>query len=253
MEYVEFLRVRRSLTWHLGILAVLTLAVLGFGHHTAINIDSGGGTSRIVSGMSLPLMGLVPIAMFFGAIFASGAGTSLNREFTLRDLAWTKPVARHTVALRYIAVDIAAVALVYALTMLACVVALWRLGVTPVVDADSFGYIVFGLGVSVMWYALVQISTCLLPPRGLSLAGILWPVALLDIGLCQVAGTTGTIAHVLAIVNPLAYMSGVAFDAHGVTDTSIWQQSADERALAVWFFSALFCALAVALWPRREA
>ena len=67
------------------------------------------------------------------------------------------------------------------------------------------------------------------------------------------AGGGGAIAHALAIVNPLAYMSGVAFDGHGAIEKSIWQQPADERALAVWFFAALFCALAVTLWPRREA
>jgi hypothetical protein len=253
MEYVEFLRVRRTLAWHLGILALLTIAALAFGHHAAINIEDGTASSRLVSGMSVPLFGLVPIAMLFAAIYASSAGTSLNREFTVRDLAWTKPIGRNALALRYIAVDVAAVAVVYAFSMLAILVALAWFGITPVVAADSFGYVVFGLGVSVMWYALVQIATCLLPPRGLSLAGILWPVALVDIGLCQVGGPTGVVAHALAIVNPLAYMSGVAFDARGPSDNSIWQQPADERALAVWFFSVLFCALAVTLWPRREA
>jgi hypothetical protein len=253
MEYVEFLRVRRSLSWHLGILGLLTLAILVFGHHAAINIDDGDSTSRIASGMMVPLMALTPVAMFFAAIYASTAGTSLNREFMVRDLAWTKPIARNALALRYIAVDVAAVALVYVLALLAIVVALARFGVTVVPDAEAFGYIVFGLGVSVMWYALVQVTTCLLPPRGLALAGILWPIALVDIGLCRLSGTTGTIAHVFAIVNPLAYMSGVAFDAHGATEKAIWQMPADERALAVWFFSALFCAVAVTLWPRREA
>jgi hypothetical protein len=253
MEYAEFLRVRRSLAWHLGVVGLLTLAALMFGHHATITIDGGGGSSRIASGMSVPFMALVPIGMFFAAIYASSAGTSLNREFTVRDIAWTKPVPRSALALRYIAVDVAAVSLVYVVTMLAIVVALLRWGVTPVVDADSFGYVVFGLGVSVMWYALVQIATCLLPPRGLALAGILWPISLLDIGLCQVAGPIGTVAHALAVVNPLAYMSGVAFDEHGAVDNSIWHQSTDERALAVWFFAALFCLLAVTLWPRREA
>jgi hypothetical protein len=253
MEYVEFLRVKRSLAWHLGVLGLLTLAAIVFGHHTTITIDGGGGTSRIASGMSVPLMALAPIAMFFAAIYASSAGTSLNREFMVRDIAWTKPVARNVLALRYVAVDVAAVSLVYVLSVLAVLVALLRFGVTPLVDQDSFSYLVFGLGVSVMWYALVQIATCLLPPRGLALAGILWPIALLDIGLCQIGGPTGGVAHALAIVNPLAYMSGVAFDAHGATDNSIWQQPADERALAVWFFAVLFCALAVTLWPRREA
>jgi hypothetical protein len=253
MEYVEFLRVRRSLTWHLGILGLLTLAVLVFGHHTSITIDDGESASRVAAGMSVPLMALAPIAMFFAAIYASTAGTSLNREFMVRDLAWTKPIARNALALRYIAVDLAAVALVYALSLLAILAALTKFGVATVADAQSFEYLVFGLGVSVMWYGLVQVTTCLLPPRGLALAGILWPVALVDVGLCRVDGTTGLVAHAVAIFNPLAYMSGVTFDGHGATEKSIWQLPADERALAVWFFAALFCAVAIAVWPRREA
>lgn len=252
MEYVEFLRVRRSLTWHLGVLGLLTLAVLVFGHHTSINIDSGGASSRLVSGMTVPLGALVPVAMLFAAIYASTAGTSLNREYTVRDLAWTKPVARNLLALRYIAVDVAAVALVFALGILAIVAVLARLGITPVIDTSFFGYAALGLGVSVMWYALVQLATCLLPPRGLALAGILWPVALLDIGLTQVGGSTGAIAHAVAIANPLAYMTGVQFDANGAMDNSVWQLPPDERALAAWCLAALFCALAVTLWPRRQ-
>src|SRR5665213_1459293 len=98
MVYVEFLRVRRTLKWHLGILAAVTLLVLYFGHDTNLVVN---GHSEVFAGMPVPLGALSVIAAFFAAIYASSLGSSLNRENPMRDISWTKPIPRSRIALQY--------------------------------------------------------------------------------------------------------------------------------------------------------
>jgi hypothetical protein len=250
MAYVEFLRARRALTWHLGILAVILLFVLYFGHSTTVTID---GSPKFLAGMGVPLSALTPIAMFFAAIYSSSAGTSLNRENLTRDISWTKPVPRTLMALQFIAIDIVAIAIVFSLTMAAVLVELYRMHFVPVFDAGFGVQLVLGLGVGVMWYALLQLMTCYFGPGARAAVGILWPVALLALGLTKVGGAIGAIAWALDIINPLAYMSGVTFDGHGPHQNSIWNLPAEQSALVVWLFSVFFLAIALAIWPRKEA
>jgi hypothetical protein len=203
--------------------------------------------------MHVALAWMVPIGMFYAAIFASSAGGSLNREFGLRDIAWTKPLPRAALALRYVLIDVAAVALLFALTMAVVVVLLERIAVTPYVDAAFVTTALLGCGVSVMWYAVVQVLSCRIPPQGLAVGGILWPVALLALGLAGLHNIAGTIARVLDVVNPLAYMNGVTFNSHTAAVQSLWRLPDAEGALIVWGFSIAFCAVAIVLWIRREA
>ena len=250
MAYVEFLRARRALSWHLGILAVVTLLMLYFGHATTIDIN---GQSAFASGMIVPFGALAPIAMFFAAIYASTAGGSLNRENDTRDLSWTKPVSRTLIALQFVLIDVAAVALVFVLTMLAVLAVLLRLHFVPVADPTLVPQLLLGVGVSVMWYALIQVLTCSFGPGARSVGGILWPVALVGLGMSKVPGTLGVVARAFDVINPLAYMSGVSFDATGAHQNSVSMLPLETRALCVWLFAALFCAIAVAVWPRQEA
>jgi hypothetical protein len=253
MELVEFLRIRKSLLWHVGILAALVLLTFVLGQTGDVKVESDGTTSRIGSGMTLPLSALASIAMFYGAIFASSAGTSLNRENATRELSWTKPLSRTIIALRYVLIDAAAVVLVFALTLLAIAVVLAYHHVTPAIDPGIGTAFALGLGVSLMWYALVQALTFALPPGGRAIGGIMWPVALLCAGLAQVGGPTGVIARAIDVINPLAYMSGVTFASNGAHTNTVFQGPMELRAVMVWAFSIAFCAIAVALWPRQEA
>ena len=250
MVYVEFLRARRSLAWHAGILAAITLLILYFGHDTAIDVN---GAPAVVTGMPVPLGALAVIAMVFAAIYGSSAGTSLNRENLTRDISWTKPVARTLVALQFVIVDIAAIALVFVLTMLAVLAVLARMHIVPVAGATLAPDLVLGLGVGVMWYALIQVLTCALGPSGRSISGILWPVAFVALGLGKVPGVLGAIARAFDVINPLAYMGGFSSDSGGVHQQALWVLPVETRALAVWLFAALFCAIAIAVWPRKEA
>jgi hypothetical protein len=250
MVYVEFLRVGRTLKWHLGILAVVTLLVLYFGHNTTVNVN---GHSELYSGMEVPLGVLSVIATFFASIYASSLGSSLNRENPMRDISWTKPISRSRLALQYIVTDIAAIVLVFALTMVAVIIGILRLQFVPGVEVGFIPHIVLGLGVAVMWYALLQLITFWLPASARSAGGILWPVAFVAIALAKVPGTLGATARVLDIINPIAYMDGMISDSSGVHQVSLSQFPLEERALIVWLFSALFCAIVIALWPKKEA
>ena len=255
MEYAEFLRVRGTIKWHLGILAAVLLIGLIFGHRLTVDVNDPAGShlATVGSGMRVALAWMAPLGMFYAAIFASSAGGSLNREFALRDIAWTKPLSRSALALRYVLVDVAAVALLYVLTLAAVAVLLLRFGAAPYVDAGFAAPALLGCGVSVMWYALVQVLSCRFPPSGIAVGGILWPVALLSLGLADLHNVVGIAARALDVINPLAYMNGVTVGSHGAVVESLWRLPAAESALIVWGFSVAFCALAIALWIRREA
>ncbi len=250
MAYVEFLRVRRSLTWHAGVLLAIMLVALSFSHDTTVSVN---GQAALVPGMGIPLGMLAPIGTFFAAIYGTSLGTSLNRENAMRDISWTKPIARGAIALQYVLIDIAGVAIAFALTMLAVLAVLLRIHIAPVIDASTVPLLVLALGVGVMWYALVQVITFGLPAGGRSLSGILWPVALVAYGLGKVPGTVGDAARTLDIINPLAYIGGIAINAAGAHQEALWQLPVEARALCVWLFAGAFCAVAIGLWPHKEA
>jgi hypothetical protein len=250
MVYVEFLRVRRTLTWHAGILAAVTLLILFFGHTSNVIVD---GSAVVTPGMPVPLGALTTIAMFFSAVYGSSIGTSLNRENTVRDISWTKPISRTLIALQYILTDIAGLVIVFVLTMLVVIIALLRLHFVPVFDSTLPSLTILAIGVSVMWYGLIQALTFWFPPGARSGGGLLWPVAFVLLGLSKVPGVTGAIARALDVINPLAYMSGVTFNSSGAHQNAVWDLPIDERGLIVWLFAALFCTIAITLWPRKEA
>jgi hypothetical protein len=250
MAYAEFLRARKSLAWHAAILAALTLAILYFAGDSHVHID---GSVSMTSGMALPLSQLAPIGMFFAAIFASSQGASLNRENATRDISWTKPVPRSVLALQYIAIDVAVIVIAFVLTMLAVAIVLLRAHVTPVVDPEFATLMILGAGVAVMWYALIQLLTFWFPAGARSIAGIIWPVALLALGLARVHGPLGAVTRAIDVINPLAYMSGVQFSSNGTQQQAITTLPLELRPLAVWLFAALFCAIVVTLWPKKEA
>jgi hypothetical protein len=254
MEYVEFLRVRRSLLWHAGILAVIVLAIIALGQNTTVNINgTGGGTTHLTAGLQLPIGVLATIGGFFGAIYASSLGTSLNRESLTRDLSWTKPLSRTLLAVRYMLVDVAGVVIGFAIAIVAALAVIVHLQMVPVIDASTPVQLVLGAGIGVMWYALLQLLTCAFPPGARVLAGILWPVAIVLEGLGDLRGTLGAVVRGLNVLNPLAYLNDMIGAKPDQAETMIRQIPLEVRALTVWLLALLFCAIAVAVWPRKEA
>jgi hypothetical protein len=250
MIYVEYLRVRTSLAWHAGILGALLLLILWTNHDSSVTVN---GHQAVTAGVPISIGLLAEIAMFFAAIYASSVGASLNRENSTRDISWTKPISRTLLALQYVLVDLAGVTIAFAIALLAAVAVVIRIGAVPVFDATVVPQVFLGLGVAAMWYALIQVLTFWFGGGARAVGGILWPVALVALGLAKVPGVYGAAARMLDILNPLAYMSGVSVSDSGAHDQSLWTIPAEPRAIVVWMFTALFCAIAITLWRRKEA
>jgi hypothetical protein len=252
MIYVEYLRARTALAWHAGALGVLLLLILSTNHRTAVMVD---GHPAVTAGLPIALSWLVPIAVFFGAIYASSVGASLNRENATRDISWTKPIPRMALAAQFVLVDLAGVAIAFTLAMLAAIAVVARIGAVPLFDPPFVPQLVLGLGVAAMWYALIQVLTFWLGSGARVAGGILWPVALIALGIAHVPGPYGALARALDVINPFAYVSGFAVTASGSghAESMLGSLPVEERALIVWFFTAVFCGIAVTLWPRKEA
>lgn len=254
MEYVEFWRVRRSLLWHAGILAVIVVVIVSLPQVGTVHVTGPSGSTSFAPGQGAPLSVIAAMAAFFAAIYASSVGTSLNRENGMRDLSWTKPLTRTALALRYIILDLAGVVIAFAIALVAlCSIAAY-MHFPAYLDGPAPVQIALGIGVGAMWYGLLQVLTCVAPPGARSLAGILWPIAIAVGALSQLAGSFGAIMRVLDVANPLHYLSttSIGGGTHSATAAQAGLPS-DERLLIVWCFTLAFCALAVILWPRKEA
>jgi hypothetical protein len=242
MEYVELLRVRRSLIWNAGILAVVVIGILALGGDSTIHVN--GGTTRIAAGASLPLGVIATIGAFLAAIYASSIGTSLNRESTTRDISWTKPVSRTVLAIRFVAIDLAGVLIAFAVAIILICLALAYLHVSVAADTDAPGQLVLGCGIGAMWYGLLQVLTCGFGSGARAMAGILWPISLVCQGLAELGGGVGQTMRAIDVLNPIGYLDAIAKPAAGGPEMA---------APLVWFFALAFCALAIVIWPRREA
>ncbi|HEV8022203.1 MAG TPA: hypothetical protein VGP41_13105 [Candidatus Lustribacter sp.] len=252
MEFVEFWRVRRSLLWFAGSVAAIVVLFLMLPQVGTVHVNGPGVSSSFPPGTGVPLGTLASLAAFFAAIYASIVGTSLNRENSTRELSWTKPLTRTLLALRYVLIDLAGVAIAFAIAVAAGAAIATYMHFPPYVDAEAPVQIVLGIGVGAMWYGLLQVLTCVAPAGARSLGGILWPVAFVVAGLSQVPGSIGAIMRAIDVLNPLHYMSSAS--SHGTTmSMGPAELPADERALIAWCFAVAFCAIAIALWPRKEA
>jgi hypothetical protein len=259
VAYIEFLRIRKSLMWHIGILALVAIGImlLGAGHADTEVIVNGSSrsASQMVAGMTVPLSAAAGIAAFFGAIFASTCGTSFNRESMTRDISWTKPISRMMLALQFAIVDIAGVIVAYFAAFAVIVIVLLRYHVAPFFD-DAFAVeLALGIGIGTMWYGLLQLITCMLGSGARAMAGILWPIAFVLIPLKQLDNGVGVLARILDVINPLAYMSstqsGSGRGIHVVASGS--GLPSNEKLQLVWLFTVVFTGIAIAIWPKKEA
>jgi len=84
--------------------------------------------------------------------------------------------------------------------------------------------------------------------------GILWPVALAIGGLSHLPGPLGAVLRLVDLINPLHYLGMTTSDGPMSAEQTLgYPMPADERALIVWCLALGFCAIAVYVWPRREA
>jgi hypothetical protein len=235
--------------WYGGFVLLGAIAVGFTAQHAVLDVN---GTH--VGGVAAPLDMLAPVAAFLAMIFGTSAGLSLNREGETVALSWTKPVSRTLIALRIMAVDVAAILVMYAFAWLVILGVAAAAGATIVPTSTSPAMIALSIGVALMWWALIEAITAMLPSGGRSVVGFLWPAALIVGSISGLGGAIGAIILILNVVNPLAYLGHLSSSNDvSSTSTGYWHLPVDERALAVWALSVVLSAIAVVLWQRREA
>jgi hypothetical protein len=252
MILVETLRLRRWTVWWAAVIAALAVLAIATVPHVHSDLDVNG--SRL-SGIDIPLVGLVPVAMFLAMIYATSVGLSLNKEGLTLALTWTKPVARPILALRIVAVDVVAVLAAYAFAWIAIVSTVEGCGGTLTSGGADFpATVALSVGVAIMWYALIAAITAALPAGTGAVVGFLWPGALiLSSWHVHFNSTVDGAIAAINVFNPMAYMNGSTSTTTSAIVTSYWQLPTDERAAVVWIPACALVALAVGLWTRREA
>ncbi len=217
---------------------------------------SAASTSRQVQAPRVvPLTVLVSVAMFASAMLASWLGQALNRENETVELSWTRPLPRAVLALRYIAIDLCALAIAFAATLAGLVVLVGATLHAAVIAESRVGVaLVLGTAVVAMWYALTLALSAGVRGRGGAIAWLLWPIAFILIALAQThGGILHDVAVVLDVINPFAYLGQIG---HNAPDGSplplVWSLDEWLRGTIVWAFAVAFGAAAVAIWQRRE-
>jgi hypothetical protein len=248
MEYVEILRARRVLTWYcailLGMLAISVISLYS-GHHP--NIYGGHG--------SLAVSAILTGCAFGAMIVATCVAPGLNAESNTLAIAWTRPIPRASIVLRYIAVDVVAIIVAYAYTFAIVLAFCALLGFAGhiFVDADIPLALLNGLGCALMWYGLIMVVAAPLNGRGALIAGLSWG-AFVVIGVLWSAPFPTAIHAVLTFLNyfnPLTYFAGENSDGHA-HGHEVLMLSPEILTLIAWGFVAVTLAGTVRLWSTRE-
>jgi len=249
MMLVELLRQRWWSVWWAAIILVLGVVLGVSAQHTIVDVNG----SRL-GGIAIPYGSLGAVAMFLAMIYATSSGLSLNREAQTLALSWTKPLSRPAVALRIIATDVVMIVAAYVFAWLIVLGVVAAANGTLIGSPQEPAMIVLSLGVTLMWYALIQAITAALPTSTGIVVGLLWPGSLILSGLNgSINPTFDAVIHVLNAFNPLAYLNSVKHTAVATSATGYWQLPPSEAAVIVWALSVVYVAIAIALWMRREA
>lgn len=253
MEYVEILRARGLLRNYgfvllLGlVLAAVSLYSNHFGGHVEVRTEAD--TSGTVSVYSSVLAGCAIVAFIIATCIAPG----LSAESSTLAITWTRPLPRSTIAWRFIAIDLATIAVSYAALFVVVLIVFAMFGVSGRFrfdGADAAAIVARGLGCALMWYALVTLVTARLPGRGGLIAGLSW-VAFLVLGGLWAAPFPALIHWLITALdylNPLAYFGNIGSNG----TQSIIPLSGAVRTLIVWCIGIAALAGTVRLWSTRE-
>lgn len=274
MEYVEFLRVRRMFTIFASVvsaIAILVFASIVYSWFIATSKGHVGisfsDTSHLkhrdlneyLQTVTIPLGLLLGIASYVTIVFATFLSSSLNKENDGLDFVFVKPMRREVIAVRYIATDIVGILAIFAFALVALeIVPLALLHVVDriVVDARAFWVGGLGLGVAFMWYGILQAVTATYRGKGGTIVGFSWGVfgLLTGIGSITLLGSTLlNIVHVLNLVNPIAYFSGILSHGKGYEIDSVLGIPLEGRVFMVWAIACVSIAIATFSWRRVEA
>jgi hypothetical protein len=255
MTYIEYLRVRRTLTIYATILFCLT-ALLVASMHGHIDVDVNG--QNVHPQMKPPLSALLLLSGFGALIVATIFSASLNRENDTLPALWTKPVARERIAASFIGVDLLAILAAWVIAfVLLCIVPLAAAGLLGTLYVDSaalpIGALIFGAGL--MWYALLQLTTANYAGGGGGLVGMSWGLfaVLFGLSFAQFGPLFHGIVMALNYFNPLAYVGALSItNDQPVRDNSILTLSVEWRVALEYTIAAAALVATVFTWKRRQ-
>jgi hypothetical protein len=251
MEYVEILRARGVLrNYGIVLLVGLVLAAASlynhFGGHVGVHVEGGEPAVSVYSS----ILGACAVVAF---IIATCIAPGLSAESSTLAITWTRPVRRSTIAWRFIAIDLATIAMSYAALFVVFLIVLAMFGVLGTFrfdGADAAATVARGLGCALMWYALVTLVTARLPGRGGMIAGLSWVAFLVLGGLW--AAPFPTLIHwliaALEYLNPMAYFGNIGSSGN----QSIIPLSGAVRTLMTWCIGIAALVGTVRLWSTRE-
>ena len=253
MTYVQLLRLRKALTIYSVVVVVVFLLILipTHWHGAHVNNDTSG---------SIPLS-IVFLVGFCAIIFATASGTSLNRENDGVEMVWTKPIARGQLALRYIGLDLAAIAVAFIVAFILAVIGLASFGLAGSIRADDtwLPTLLLYFGVAFMWYGFLQALTSWQTGRGGMLVGLSWAAFALVLpaflGLTTHVAGLHEVAMALYVLDPLGYLGssgghvqiGISTSAASPIPHDIWL-----RIAMTWGFGILGSLTAIVGWKRLE-
>ena len=247
MEYVEILRAKRILTWYTGIIiAGLIIEAISFYASHGHNENHG----------SLPFSMLAAAAGIGGLLIATFVSPGLSAEAAnTTALIWTRPAARDALGARFVAIDVAAILVGYAVTLLAMIVGIAIVGGLPVLSFDPPAMLrnfSLAIGGALMWYAVISVAAARLPGRGPLFAGLAWGVFPVLAALYHAHSFPiwlHDVIYVLNFLNPMAWLGGTTPQGNSsIIPLSQWGRAFGECAIAV-----ALAVTSVRLWSTREA
>jgi len=247
MEYVEILRARRVLFWYaVAVVATAALNLLSLRDH--VHVQS---TDMDIHG-KIPLAAILVGSAFVAYILASCVAPGLSNEGNTIAISWTRPMARWVIALRYVAVDLSAIALGYAVCVATVlgILAFYGLGRAIAIDGNIFDGLALALGTVVMWYGLLVAASARFPGRGGMIAGLSWGAVfvLAVLGQLPLPWLVHDLVVALNYLNPAEYINGAANSHanHVVALTGVW------REIVPWCIGIAGIVTGVRLWSTRE-
>jgi hypothetical protein len=249
MNYVEMLRVRRTLlvlAMILGALVVLAAVLRVSVKSTVVGDVSGSDIEDTAIHLTISAFVGWIVATIFGAAFARENGGHL-------ELAFTRPISRERLGLVVMATDAAGIVIAEAMTLVATLIA-HAFYAPPGIGFDSDAVVIALAAIvgPLAWYAFLNAATASLKRNAGSILGFSWPVALALAGVAHATFTTpiGNVVHMVAWaisrIVPLTYAQTSFDDDHftGVSSTQL-------ETLALLF--VVYGALAIWQWRRVEA
>jgi hypothetical protein len=254
MFFVEMMRARITLLWTLGGLAALTVSALALwllwpdqmhirSHNDAIAFVVVGWIAAIVT-----------------AIIASIVGSSLAVENCEHlEIAWTKPISRTGYAAGIFIVDVACLAIVFAVTFVLAygMVSLYVGGPIHVpFDQDTAWKMARFMLFPAAWFGIGQALTS--GARGAwagAMLGIMWPVfELLSVLATRPLGAVWhTILSIVNLANPIGYFPFWEFDDRSSALREFFGYGLTIDTLALAAIAILGVVIAMARWRRLEA